>query len=214
MKNTLIIAMGLAMSHAAFADPAPAAAPAAAISGPSTDMGQTGNIAIDADFKVALGWVSTSPPMGSSQSTTVIALDPSVDYFISPNLSIGGAVLLQHTNEEIPNSSNSVTATQIGLAPRVGYVIPVGPQLSIWPRGGLAYTHTTFSVTGSPDETQSVWALVASAPLLYHPVPHFFLGLGPAVRVDLSSSVSAGGTSMDSNKTTSLAIESLIGGWF
>lgn len=71
-----------------------------------------------------------------------------IDYGLAPHITIGGNVFAT-----IPMSSkqsatdNNTTVTQdgdktsaFGLAARVGYVMPLGPKLALWARGGLGYS--------------------------------------------------------------------------
>ena len=45
------------------------------------------------------------------------------------------------------------------------------------------------------------------APFLFHPVPHFFIGLGPSLSIDV-----AGGNS--SSRETTIGLRSTVGGYF
>jgi hypothetical protein len=199
----LSLLLGLVMTRAALAD-----------GGAAAEMGRPGHLAIDGTFSVALGYASTSPPMGSTTSTTVFSLSPTLDYFVAPGVSIGGTVVLQRASETQPGSTADASLTTYGIGPRVGYHAAIGPQLSVWPRAGIVYAQSTLGLTGSPDTSSSRFQAVLSAPFLYHPVPHFFLGLGPEIRVDLTSKESTGGMDMDAEKQTQLAFVSTIGGWF
>jgi hypothetical protein len=193
-----------------------AASPAFADDSPAAQLGQPGHVAIDGSFSVSFGYVSQSPPTGSSTSATVFTVAPTLDYFVAPGISIGGTLELARASSSDSGAmtASTSTATIYGIGPRVGYHAPLGPQLSVWPRAGLLYAHETFSFTGSPDSSGTVITLVASAPLLYHPVPHFFIGIGPEIRVDVSSKDSTGGMDADGSKRTQLALVSTVGGWF
>ena len=89
------------------------------------------------------------------------------------------------------------------MGPRVGYNVGINEQLSFWPKGGLVFSHSSSSPDDSSD---SRTGLEIYAPLLFHPAPHFFLGGGPGLSTDLSSSGGA--------KTTTIRLESVVGGWF
>jgi hypothetical protein len=53
------------------------------------------------------------------------------------------------------------------------------------------------------DETHTNVQLNLFVPIMFHPVEHFFLGLGPALDQDLTGD----------NKATVLAVRLTIGGW-
>jgi hypothetical protein len=47
-------------------------------------------------------------------------------------------------------------------------------------------------------------------PVLFHPVEHFFIGLGPYFAMDLSSKVE----DEDNYKDTAFGVQATVGGWF
>ena len=124
---------------------------------------------------------------------TTFTLRPAVDYFIIPNVTIGGVV-------EFSTSSGRFATTVFGLGARAGVNFNITDKLSIWPTAGFSFVHTDVS-DGGP--SNSAWAFNLFAPFLFHAAPHFFLGAGPFLDVGLSD-----------NDTTAFGIQSLIGGWF
>ena len=184
--------------------------------GTSANFGDRGHIVITGAASVAFEYISVSPPSGSmssSASSTTVIFEPELDYFVAPNISIGGGV--EYLHESIGSGGmTAVTESAYGLIARAGYHLPLGPQIGLWLRGGFGYASATFDPGGgNPTSSSSVLQLEISAPLMFHPVPHFFVGIGPILSTDLSSSVSSGGMSMDSNKRTVFGLTSMIGGW-
>jgi hypothetical protein len=147
-------------------------------------FGAPGEIAITGDFEGHLnkGWE--------------LRLHPSVDYFIAPNVSIGGVVGLQY-------DSGTPSRTQLDLGVRAGYNLYIAPQVSFWPMVGIYYSHFTVSSTANtPSTSGSSTSLGIFAPFLYHIAPHFFLGAGPRFTLPLDG----GGNSY--------GIQTVVGGWF
>lgn len=81
-------------------------------------------------------------------------------------------------------------------------------RLSIWPKVGFSLANTTVNndgIDGIDDEEESNTSVQLNlfAPLMFHPVQHFFLGFGPALDVDLSGDA----------KATTIAARLTLGGW-
>ena len=170
-------------------------------SSPSGRFGDKGQLAISSDAGLSLANTSLS---GVEDSTTTLVLRPALDWFFADSISFGGFVGVDYTSA--PSGSTSV----LSVGPRVGYNLRVGDRLSIWPKVGLAIANTTLSVEDAgigPDdddeESNTSAQLNLFVPLAFHPVQHFFLGLGPALDVDLSGE----------QKATTVAARLTIGGW-
>ncbi len=77
--------------------------------------------------------------------------------------------------------------------------------------GGSQSVSASGSLGGNSAGYGNIQFLGAYAPLLYHPVPHFYVGLGPNILAELGES--SNGTSATS-KITSYGVFASIGGWF
>jgi len=167
-------------------------------------LGAAGQFAISDDMNL-IATRYTQTYMGSSISQTAISLRPAVDVFVAPNLSIGGQLLLGL------NSNDTSDSTTIGVSPRIGYNIPFGSMVSMWPRVSVTYAHFSTSLSsGGPASTGHTFSFFAFVPVLFQPVPHFFIGGGPYVSKDLETKID----SMDSYKSTYFGLQSTIGGYF
>jgi hypothetical protein len=153
-------------------------------------LGARGQVAISSDFDFSF--------LHSKNNGNDIILRPALDYFIAPQFSLGGEVLFRYRGDGDPGS-----ITDLGLGFRVGYNIPLAPMFSLYPRAGLRFTHVSVNGGGSADYL--TFALVA--PFLFHPVPHFFIGLGPMLEADL-----AGGSS--GSRDVVVGLSTSIGGYF
>jgi hypothetical protein len=163
----------------------------------------------------ALEGQTTSSPGGGSSSGIGFVIAPAADYFVLPGLSAGGQFVYEHLSTSVPapgGGSTSASGDGWGFAPRVGYNINFGNWISLWPRAFVEYSNLSVSGAGNSTGTQR-WTLGVFAPVLFHPLRHFYLGLGPHVATDLSSTISAGGHSGDGPKATEYGLLLTIGGW-
>jgi hypothetical protein len=131
---------------------------------------------------------------------TSLSLAPAADYFVMPNLSVGGSMGVYYTKTGERNGS------RFTIGPRVGYNLPISRLLSVWPKLGINYAHTggDTPVAGTTaNNNNDAIALSLFAPVMLHPAPHFFAGLGPFLETDLSGD----------NRATSWGIKLTLGGW-
>jgi hypothetical protein len=216
--QSLVFAAVMTASSAALAqdppqDPMqpPPVAPSMQTAG-GVGMGRQGQIVLAADmpflttaplFKI----VRTSVSMGGGSSTDIV-IAPSGDYFIAPNISVGA--LVGFSNGPVLGGDG----TTFGVMPRAGYSLALTDVLSIWPRLGIGYFHTSYSFTGGGSGSGYVIPLLIEAPILWHPANHFFIGAGPMLSLELANSGESGGMSVDLAKTTNLGVTTMIGGYF
>jgi hypothetical protein len=181
------------------------ALPVVRANSPSGVFGSEGQIAISSDAGLSISNTSIS---GVDGSTTSLVLRPAVDYFVIDYLSIGGFLGVQY------DSTSGGSTTAISIGPRVGYNIPLSERFSIWPKIGFSFASTSQSTDDTTvpggavtiegdDETNTNLQLNLFAPVMFHPVQHFFLGFGPAFDLDLTGD----------NKATTIAARLTLGGW-
>jgi Outer membrane protein beta-barrel domain len=195
---------------AAYAPPAPAAAPMDA-----GRFGGAGQFVVSVD----LPFTNSAPQFAivhetqsmSGPSATVFEIAPSLDYVVAPNLTIGATLGVARLSESLNGSD--FTVTSVTVVARVGYNVPFSDAVSIWPRAGFAYAHSS-SDSGGASASSSQTALVLEAPILIHPASHFFLGAGPIFQTQLSSSAESGGISQDQPKNTDVGVSAMVGGYF
>jgi hypothetical protein len=210
-KALSALALCTLSSAVAFAqEPPPAPLPAPARSAWAA-LGSPGQLAISVDLPLTssapqLSIIHESSSMNGG-SETDIRIAPSADYFVIPNLSIGGIIGVETGTGTFANLSGDATTFVVG--PRVGYVIPLADQVAVWPRLGIQYIHTSVD-----NGSYSHVPLILDVPVLWQPAAHFFLGAGLLFSTDLSSSISSGNVSLDVSKTTDVGLEAMIGGTF
>lgn len=132
-------------------------------------------------FSAPSGQVINFSPGGTatiSQSETTIKswsiwLSPSIDYFIVPNLSVGGLFSVDTTfgsaetkittqssggGSTVKTQQNDLpSVTSFTLIPRLGYLLRVNDRLSFWPRVGLGYfSGSNVSVQPSGDSSGAI----------------------------------------------------------
>lgn len=171
------------------------------VTGPAEVFGAKGQIAISSDAALTIQRRTIS---GAPGGTTSIQLAPAADYFVAPNLSLGGFVGFDYT------TSGDNSSSRFSIGPRIGYNIPFSDLVSFWPKLGFSFasTSSTIAVTTGPTTTSTTtsstaFALNLYAPVMFHPVRHFFAGFGPFLDTDLSGDA----------KATVFGAKLTIGGW-
>lgn len=144
-------------------------------------------------------------------SGTHFGIAPDAAYFVIDNLSVGGQVLLSIGSYSPSGGGQGTGYTAWGIAPQVGYNIGITDNISFWPKLSFSYSSSSVNNNGP---TYSQAGLGIFAPFLYHPTNHFFLGAGPDLGLQLSSSASQNGVSVDQGKITSFGIMATFGGYF
>jgi len=177
--------------------------PAVAANSPSGVFGDKGQITISSDAGLS---ISTESISGVDGSTTKLELRPAVDYFVANNVSVGGFVGLDYV------STSGAHSTTFAIGPRVGYNFAFSEHFSFWPKLGFSYSTSSVSIDtpaapGAPASSFGAsgnhLALNVFAPVMFHPVQHFFLGFGPALDTDLTGDA----------KRTTIAGRLTLGGW-
>jgi hypothetical protein len=173
---------------------------------PALRFGEKGQKAISSDVGLSLSNTSVS---GVSGSSSVLVLRPALDFFVAVSWSVGGFLGVEYA------SAPGGSSTSVSIGPRVGYNAELSNRLSIWPKVGLAVARTSQTdegavlpggggvVVGQNSEANTSVQLNLFVPIMFHPVDHFFLGLGPALDQDLSGD----------SKATVVAVRLASGGW-
>ncbi len=184
-------------------------------------FGRRGQIVVSGQLDLNLGftWTSDDPRRQSHASVT-----PSMDAFVSEDVSLGA--FLSYGVSASRDYADDGTLTDVtshggSLGARLGFNEPIGKWVSWWPRLSLGWSTTSTSVRpvdrpsfagGKPgyDAAESGMFLILEAPLLLHPAPHWFLGVGPTLYRDLARSRE--GSPLENNRTT-LGFTYVVGGY-
>jgi hypothetical protein len=162
--------------------PAPASAPAGAL---GQGFGEAGQIVISNEGFFGFDRVNR---VGYD-----VVLKPSVDYFIMPAIS-GGLVAAYVKSTK--GTGADVTTTGFGL--RGGFNFNVTENVGVWGKVGVLYQHDSAGMA-----TFSTTWISAFVPVMYHIVPHLFVGLAPYYNIKIAG---------DGNHN--YGVSWLIGGWF
>ena len=116
---------------------------------------------------------------------TTVTVQPALDYFIGSGISVGGTVGFIHSS-----------STTVNFGARAGFNQGLTDKVSFWPTGGVYgnYFHGDSSSTAAQ--------VAIYAPFLYHPVQHFFVGIGPYL-----------GYQFHGGSDTEYGLDFVIGGW-
>jgi hypothetical protein len=118
-----------------------------------------------------------------------LTVKPALDYFLLPAISLGAVVTY---------IKQSGDASAVLVSPRVGYNLNVTDNLGAWLKIGFAYEHSSVGNASS-----SATFLTAYLPIMFHIVPHLFVGIGPYYNLKVSGTANSG-----------YGFSSLVGGWF
>ena len=181
---------------------------------------------------------STSLLFGRNVGVDTVHTIPrvAVDFTVIDRLTVGGALAFGFTlggevESEVGNVRRSIdtpSVTAIGLAPRVGYILPLGSVLAFWPRGGFAFYSVRTKVERDGNngretdiDSDSVFSLDLDPQLAIIPLPHFFFSFGPLVNIPLTGSRNSEAirgatttTRTDDLSVFQVGITASLGGWF
>jgi hypothetical protein len=175
------------------------------LANPVLGFGTPGQIVITSDFDLDLRYVSETLG-GFSQSGPQITVSPAIMFFLAPRLAVGALMSFQHESRENDSASTFV------FGPGVAYNIPISARASIFPTLGLTYTWwktSTGTAGGRTTRSGTELGLLLKSPVLFHPFTHVFVGFGPIIVVDLTSSAEGSTPS----KTRSFGLTMDLGLW-
>jgi hypothetical protein len=177
------------------------------------EFGDEGQFAITEAFQLSIGANDPGPP-----NVFAVVFQPSIHYFVIPELSLGLTLLVEHDAKSESYSTGFVSGTTDVKETTYGVGIDIGANarlshlVSIWIRGllGVDYEHSVTTAPpslfgGNITENDSEFFVGLYAPVLIHPVSHFFLGFGPQLR--FAKGLSSGGSGFNVGAT------STVGGW-
>lgn len=181
------------------------------------DFGARGQFIISADrLSPLLSYSRVKVDQGGGDSTTTSTTSMSffwagdvqdfydipragLDYVIAPNLTLGGTLFftlpMSSTREDTQNgtttSRDAAKTNAFGLGDRIGYLVPLSPRITFWPRGGPSYTRigVTNAVGGNGNTTSTADSQIALnlEPLFVISLTtHLGISLGPVFDVPLS----------------------------
>ena len=185
---------------------------------------RAGQVVVSSNFGLS-GYSSRYSSSGAHFSG--ITVGPGIDLFVLDHVSIGADLAFTRadsTGYAADGGLYTSQVTQLSAGARVAMNVPLGAHLSWWPRVTVGYRSTheeeplpsgPFTPPGAAPPTGVTNArgafVVVYAPLLVHPVSHFFLGFGPSMTRDLGRTASGAVRSV--HDQTALGAYALVGGW-
>lgn len=150
-------------------------------------------------------FVGREPSLGAVHTLPRLALDFSVANHVTVGTSLAIAFGLggRHVEERTPNGEPQTTrdnsapgTTILGFAPRIGYVLTLGPRVALWGRAGFAFYSvkssveqtTNLGVTSTATQTDTIFSLDLDPQLVWSPFEHVILHVGPLVDIPLTGS--------------------------
>ena len=176
-------------------------------------FGDAGQLVLTGDLSAS---ISSLTYRGSDAQYFSVAVAPGFDVFVANHFSIGVDLSIGYASTTGLASNGAkidYTSTSFGIAPRVGVDVPISSSLSFYPRAAIgtgSLTQDEVSSNGAENKhtVARTWVSLY-APLLVHPEPHFFVGVGPLVVHELSATDQYG----KENQRTTIGASLLLGGW-
>jgi hypothetical protein len=194
----MILCIALIVSTLLFGASANAGEPDASVARDGVRFGGDGTVTISGDFNIRASRLT----LGSSDlRTTSFELKPSADAFVVGGLSIGGGVLIGHSD-----TNDLIRAWTLGMGARIGYAQRLAERVVVWPRATASYARTWPTCGPNPCIGGGAWLLQLHAPIIIEPARHMFVGMGPMIvhRPRQDNMPSA----------TEYGAQSVVGGWF
>ena len=192
MKSVVIVCLILAMTMAR---------------GASAEFGEKGTKVVHGDFRFQVAKIIEKSPDGESESGTSVGLTALGSYFVADRVSVGARIGLAY------ESGEDVTTTAVAFGGVVGYAMPIGERVYLWPIVGLTYGWADVEF-GSISAMQKAVLVHGFAPVYVEPSEHFLVGIGPAFDTQVTSTSSVDGESEDGDKRTSFGVLGSLAGWF
>ena len=169
---------------------------------PAHRFGEPGEVVISGATQTSFVY-STFHPGGSSQASAFVST--AADGFVVHGLSLGARFAFAHSAPDGAPYQEDVT-----IGPRVGYNITLSDRWSVWPDAFASYGVSWNE--GGPIEGYNI-SVGIFAPILFHPVPHFFLGLGPMASTNVSWVPNGGFEHFERVQITDISLAADVGGW-
>jgi hypothetical protein len=163
----------------------------AAVSALGQGFGSQGQLVLSADLSggppfTGLGGAHFDKTNGGGWN---FEIRPAADYFIIPAVTLGAVVGFGMNGDETKG---------VLLGGRAGFNFNLNEHISFWARGGLSYSYVSVSGTSFSDTYLS-----GNLPILYHFVPHLFVGIGPYYNLNVTG-----------DGPNNYGFTTTIGGWF
>lgn len=120
----------------------------------------------------------------SDNTSTAIALEPQLMYFVTPQLAVGGGLLIEFVNNDF--AFGTINSTTLGLSPQVRYYFAEGGHRLWFLTGGIDFNYrrvdNDFAPGSASNETTANFAVGAGLNSFIS--ENVALELGPSLRID------------------------------
>jgi hypothetical protein len=154
-------------------------------------MGSRGTIVVGADLAGIVDRTAYESASGYESETWTIGLAPSLDYFVTDHVSLGGRLVLSNSRttstfeDDLGRDRIESSNTSYGASLRIGVHQAVSPTVSLWLRAGAGMARgegeSDSDDFGESKSTTDTMFVEGSALVLVHLVPHLFIAAGPGV---------------------------------
>ena len=113
------------------------------------------------------------------------------DGVIGPGFTLGGSIgysMADLTSRESDGSSDGVKLTELVLVPRIGFLLAPSRYVGVWLRAGVGYASLDLDSNASGSATFYGVDFVLDPMLVFTPIPHVALLLGPSINVGVAGS--------------------------
>jgi hypothetical protein len=177
--------------------------------GARADVGDKGAVTISADRLFGFNQLRVTQSTNNTSSTrtqnvfsllipgiTSFFASPrlAVDFAVVDHVTVGGAIGFvvvggsgTTTVAGFTTDSGGGSGTGFVLAPRAGFILPVGSATRVWLRGGFTYFHSSSKADGSDNESSlNGFALNLEPTLVFGLASHVGLTVGGVIDLPLS----------------------------
>jgi hypothetical protein len=162
-------------------------------------LGQRGQVLITSGAQLDMRRSLYASPFAGISGASSISLAPSLDYMLTDHWTVGASIALGLSRAD--EGSNGMF---FSVSPRLGYLVPLGSSVSLWPQFHIAYG---MGSVASAEYTQ--WSVGGAAPIIVELAPHFFVGAGP----DFTFTRTTINLNEGDLLFSSSGVTTLIGGW-
>ncbi len=121
------------------------------------------------------------------------------DYMINDLVSIGGSLGYYTSSGEAEAKGNGFSdsvdtpeLSALAVAPRVGFMIPIGYMAAFWPRGGVTYVKASSKSDANGqdfEQNTTIQQLTLEGMFFIGPVEHFGFVVGPVIDIGVGGEV-------------------------
>jgi hypothetical protein len=161
--------------------------------------GRPGSVLLQGGFSFQSTTYDTGSFFSDTSSLVQLTVAPGFQVFVAGPVVVGAALQLTYL------SRGSSSISSIAIQPSIGVNLNVGPIAALLPQVNFTFGHLS---SGSSDLSRVAFG--AYLPVIIHPVPHFFIGIGP----DFSQDVSNSDSGSVNPKQTTFGVTTVLGGFF